>query len=406
MRKARLGSLSLLRRHSAIASPLTPTLLPRGERGFWRVESHSVPSPLAGEGQGEGYRRADLAALFVALVLIATPALADAQDGEAKAMTEACAKAGSASDQVVNCTRLIETRIPQGRDLAQALFQRGLGYATLGQYPAAMHDFDQALKFAPDATDVRFNRGAVYSKLGKWDQALADFDALLEAVPNDPNTLYARAWVHAQRGDDAKAIADLDQVLAQAPEDIDALVDRGGLLIRAGEYDKAVKDFSTLLKLEPSSAAAAYNRGRARYAGGDFKSAAADFALALKLRADNPYAALRAHLAQGRIAGKLPEGDTALKAAADKLEPEVWPRPLLELFLGTGTPDALLAGIAKLPEKLRAPVLCEANYYLGERALIAGDKAAARKFFQSAADTKAATQLEFIDAKLALHASD
>ena len=202
------------------------------------------------------------------------------------------------------------------------------------------------------------------------------------------------------------AIADLDQVLEQAPDDRDALIDRGGLNIRAGRYDAAIKDFAALLKLEPQSAAAAYNRGRAHYAKGDYQPAAADFGLALKLRTDNPYAALRRYLAEGRIAGKLSNQDAALKAAAEKLEPEVWPRPLLELFLGTGTPEALLAGINQVPAKQRPPVLCEANYYLGERALIAGDKDAARAYFQAAADTNAITQLEYIDAKGALRETD
>jgi len=41
---------------AAVASPLTPTPLPRGERGS-HEPINSVPSPLEGEGQGEGYRR-------------------------------------------------------------------------------------------------------------------------------------------------------------------------------------------------------------------------------------------------------------------------------------------------------------------------------------------------------------
>ena len=45
---------------AAFASPLTPTPLPRGERGYSREPIHSVPSPLEGEGQGEGYRRQGL----------------------------------------------------------------------------------------------------------------------------------------------------------------------------------------------------------------------------------------------------------------------------------------------------------------------------------------------------------
>ncbi len=42
---------------ATIASPLTPTPLPRGERGYSHEPNNSVPSPLEGEGQGEGYRR-------------------------------------------------------------------------------------------------------------------------------------------------------------------------------------------------------------------------------------------------------------------------------------------------------------------------------------------------------------
>lgn len=346
------------------------------------------------------HRAAFLLTAFLAFS--AAPALADAQDGQVQAMRDACANATGAKDQISACTKLIDTRLLEEKELAQALYQRGLGFAELGQYQNAIRDFDQALKFALEATDARFNRGAAFSKLGKLDQAMADFDALLKQVPNDPNTLYARAWVLSQRGEDAAAIADLDKVLASAPEDRDALVDRGGLNIRAGKYDAAIADFSALLKLEPQSAAAAYNRGRAHHAKSDYKAAAADFALALKLRSDNPYAALRHYLAEGHITGQLSSQDAALKKAAEKLEPEVWPRPLLELFLGTGTPEALLAGINEVPEKQRPPVLCEANYYLGERALIAGDQDAARKFFQAAADTQAVTQLELIDAQNAL----
>ena len=45
---------------AVIASPLTPTPLPRGERGYSHDPISSVPSPLEGEGQGEGYRRQGL----------------------------------------------------------------------------------------------------------------------------------------------------------------------------------------------------------------------------------------------------------------------------------------------------------------------------------------------------------
>jgi lipoprotein NlpI len=341
------------------------------------------------------------ALVFLVLVLLAlaTPTLADTEEDEVAQMREACAKSEIPQDQIEACTKLIDTRRLQGRDLAQALYQRGVGYASMASYAYAVRDFTQALKFAPGSTDALYNRGGAYSKLGHWDDALADFDALLKIVPNDPNVFYARAWAHAQRGEDEAAVDDLTQVLSHAPDDQEALLDRGGLNIRAGRYDSAIKDFSHLLKLDPKAAAAAYNRGRAHYAKEDFENAAEDFALALKLRADNPYAALRLYLAQSHLG----QGDAeVLKKGIGKLGPSIWPRPLLELFAGTGTDPALLAGINELPPKLRTDVLCEAQYYLGERALLKGDEAAARDYFTAATATGANATTEHIDAKAAL----
>ncbi len=331
---------------------------------------------------------------------LAFPALADSQDEAAvAAMREACSRPATPQDRIIGCTKLIETRLLKGRELAQALYQRGLGYAALGQYQDAIQEFSQALKFAPDSVDALYNRGAALSRLDQWDDALADFDALLKIVPNDPNTLYARAWVQAQRGDDKAAITDLDRVLSIVPKDQDALLDRGGLNIRAGRYDAAIEDFTSLLTLDPKAAAAAYNRGRAYYAKANFEDAAEDFALALELRSDNPYAALRLYLAQSHLG----EADKAvLKKGITKLDPEVWPRPLLELFAGTGTDDALIAGINELPAKQRAAVLCEALYYLGERALLKDDAKTARQYFAAATETTASGTIERIDAKAAL----
>jgi lipoprotein NlpI len=329
----------------------------------------------------------------------ASPAVAQTEDGEAQQMRDACAKSDIPQNQIDACTRLIDTLRPQGRELAQALYQRGAGHAAKGEYQDAVRDYTQALKFAPNSSDALYNRGGAYTKLGRWDDALADFNALLKIVPNDPNTYYARAWVQAQRGEDKAAIADLDKVLEIAPDDQEALLDRGGMNIRAGRYDDAIRDFGGLLKLDPKAAAAAYNRGRAYYAKQDFKNAAEDFALTLKLRADNPYAALRLYLAQAHLGN----GDEAvLKKGIDKLDPTIWPRPLLELFAGTGKDPELIAGINELPAKLRSDVLCEAQYYLGERALLNGDKKAARDYFAAAAKTGATTTIEHIDAKAAL----
>jgi tetratricopeptide (TPR) repeat protein len=341
-----------------------------------------------------------LSPLTALLVLAAAgPAFADSQEGAIAKMRETCAKSDMPQAQINACDGLIKATRPQGRELAMALYRRGSAYAAAGDYATAVRDFTQALKFAPNSADALYNRGGAYSKLGRWNEALADFNALLKLVPNDPNTFYTRAWIYAQLGKDEAAIADLDRVLELVPKDQEALLDRGGLNIRAGRYDDAIRDFTRLLELDPRAAAAAYSRGRAYYARRDYAKAAEDFMLALKLRANNPYAALRLYLAQAHL-GKIDV--TVLEKGIEKLDPEIWPRPLLELFAGTGTDPALLAGINQLPSKLRPDVLCEAQYYLGERALLNGDEAKAREYFTAAAAAGASTTIEHIDAKAAL----
>jgi len=207
-----------------------------------------LPSFLASRGGSS---------IALALLACTIPALAHAEEGEVILMREACAKAEVPQDQINACTKLIDTRRLKGRELAQALYHRGAGYAAQGDYTAAVREFTQALKFAPGSTDALYNRGGAYAKLDRWGDALADFNAVLKIAPDDIDTRYARAWVHAQRGEDKAAIADLDRVLAIVPDDQAALLDRGGMNIRAGRYDDAIRDFGQLLTLDPKAAAAA-----------------------------------------------------------------------------------------------------------------------------------------------------
>ena len=204
---------------------------------------------------------------FFRLSVMTAPALAQTDDGEVKQMREACAKSDVPQDQIDACTKLIDTRLLQGRELAQALYQRGAGHAAKGEYQEAVRDYTQALKFAPDSSDALYNRGGAYSKLGRWDDALADFDALLKIVPNDPNTHLCprlgpcRSAARTRRRSPTSTRCWRSRRTIRKRCSIAA-----GINIRAGRYDDAIRDFGALLKLDPKAAAAAYNRGRAYYA--------------------------------------------------------------------------------------------------------------------------------------------
>lgn len=326
---------------------------------------------------------------------------------------QACFNNDDAQTRIVACTHAIEGRQVKDDQLAAVYYNRAIGYTLIGKNDFAIKDFTQALKLQPNLPTAYVNRGLAQMKANRPAAAKQDFDAAVAKDKDDVDARYLRAWVESQLNKDSDAIADLDNVLANHPDHIDALLDRGGLLLRGGKFDKAIADFSAMLKLDPTAAAAAFNRGRAKFAKGDFAAAGDDFAGAMKLRDANPYAALRLNLARQFQAlkdnKKQPNGDDsgdakAVDAAVRKLLDDQWPVQILRYFQGKMDQAAVFALIDANYPKQGPGLRCEFNYYLGQQALLKGDRRAAADFFKAAIATKSSTTIEFIDSNLALKA--
>lgn len=321
---------------------------------------------------------------------------------------QSCFQNDDAQMRVVACTHAIEGHLVTGEQLAAVYYNRAIGYTTMGQNDSAIRDFGQALKIAPDVPPAYVNRGIAEIRANQLAAAKKDFDTALAKDKDNVDGRYMRAWVEAQQGKDADAIADLDNVLKNHPDHFDALLDRGGLLLRNGKFDPAIADFTAMIKLDAKSAAAFYNRGRASFAKGDFTAAATDFASAMSLRDSNPYAALRLNLArqfQAQAAKKDPaaNGDAkALDTAAHKLLDEQWPAQVIRYFQGQLDQAAVFAALDSSNLKQGQSFRCEFNYYLGQQALLKGDKKAATDFFKAAIATKSSSTIEYIDSNLAL----
>ena len=83
----------------------------------------------------------------------------------------------------MNCNEAIRLN----PDLVEAYSNRGVAKAELGQYEAAIADYDEAIRLKPDHVEAYINRGIAKTVLGLKDEARKDFETGLESARNANN---------------------------------------------------------------------------------------------------------------------------------------------------------------------------------------------------------------------------
>jgi len=256
---------------------------------------------------------------------------------------------------------------------------RGIQMRNQGNWDSAVAAFDMALAgndLPPGLQYVaHLDRGEGHLNLGHVDLAIADFTASLALRPGDPVALSERSVAYLRAGKPEAAAADLDGVIAGHSLDTRAILRRAILEVRLGRADQAIQDLKTIRTQQPDNAALYRPMGVADWQLGQIQDAETDFTNALSKRSDDAYAWLWLSLAEARLnkpAPHLPDFDR-----------KTWPGPIIDLFLGSGSPEAVFAAAGNGANANGQ--LCEANFYVGEWLLQHRDAAAARPLIVKAA---------------------
>ena len=178
-----------------------------------------------------------------------------------------------------------------------------------------------------------------------------------------------------------------------------AFFNRGRAYDHKGDYDRAIQDYDQALRLRPDYAEALSGRGRARFNSGQFAAAQPDFARALQLNPAYPYNAIWLYLAQARV-GR--DGSGELSKNATQIKLNEWPGQIISLFLSKMTPESVLAAAKDADPKKEREQHCEAYFFLGEYAMIAGKQEEARRLFQQSVDTGVSNFIEYTGAQAEL----
>jgi lipoprotein NlpI len=96
------------------------------------------------------------------------------------------------------------------------------------------------------------------------------------------------------------------------------------------------------------------------------------------------------------------DGRAELAVQAKRLDLLKWPGPVVALYLGNGTPEEVLLSARNPDPQKQREQQCEAYYYLGQHALIRGDRTEAIRLFRAAVESQVTDFVEYYAARVEL----
>lgn len=260
----------------------------------------------------------------------------------------------------------------------------GTAHMGNGDGDAAIADFTAALKLSPREIAVLNDRANAYFAKRDWDRALADYTAAISVDPKNPILYHNRGEIWRITNDLRRASDDFDTAIRLKPDYESAYIRRGFVRVAQRDFLKALTDFDKAVQINPNSPGTLSQRGIARFYAGRYRESENDLVISVAGAPRNAYGVLWLYLA------RLHQGKdeiTALRDQSHILNLTVFPGPIIRFYLGEiGVNDVMTAAQKGSLQEQREQ-LCEASFYLGEEALMRGNRDEAVRLFRQAMGT-------------------
>jgi len=287
----------------------------------------------------------------------------------------------SVDQRIGGCTALVESAEASVQNRAAGYSNRCWAYSDKGDPDRAIADCNQAIRLDPKLANAYLNRGKAYSDKHDFDRAIADYDRAIELDPKSSIGYNNRCDAHLDKGAIDRAIADCNQAIRLDPKFAVAYLNRGNAYRNKRDVGSAIADYNQAIQLNPKFSQAYLARGLLNLGAGELPRARANINQASALNPKDPYTALWLDIVNKR--SQLPSG---LAEAAAEIDTTKWPAPVIRLYLGQMTPEAVFAAAADLDPFKQKSQVCEANFFNGELALQQGRKDEATRLFGIAAE--------------------
>lgn len=210
-----------------------------------------------------------------------------------------------------------------------------------------------------------------------------------------------RAQAASSLGRKEDALTDVTKAIELDANDA-AYVLKAEIQLYAGRYQDTLETLK-LVTQDANKASTLIAAGMANFYLNNYKEAQQDFTKAVEVSGseDLPYALIWLALAEKK-SGQVP--DTALKKQVSRLA-SGWPADAVTFMIGELDADKLIVAAMQEEKEIRLR-LCEAYFYMGQKALLDGDLANAKRWFGKSVDTRAIMYREHIFAQQELKRLD
>ncbi|HKJ98620.1 MAG TPA: tetratricopeptide repeat protein [Desulfotignum sp.] len=160
----------------------------------------------------------------------------------------------------------------------------------LGQYDAAIQEYEQGLLLEPGNINLMNSLGVCFGVTGDLEKARQSFTNALDINPREIMVIYNLGLVYQILENTDKAVFFLQKAHGIDKKVFEVELLLGHLLFKAGKYDQALPHLETAARLDPASGLAFRTLGEIFLERKDLDKAGAAFNSAVKLKPADPIA--------------------------------------------------------------------------------------------------------------------
>jgi len=136
-------------------------------------------------------------------------------------------------------------------DCHNAIYNLGLTYKQLKQFPQAIEQFNKLQEMTPDNPDVLYQIAHISELLNKPDEAAKTYTRLMGAAQNDPGVLAKLGSLYNKQKDEPQAFYFFEMSYRYYPVNMDVISWLGAWYVKSNVFEKAISFFERAAQIEP-----------------------------------------------------------------------------------------------------------------------------------------------------------